>query len=83
MRGSSLFSRGVTLARAGTVAAVSLTALVVAAVGVVAFVAELQKTWEWYFLMERTIALATPVALVLVSVSVIACFCLIAVTAGD
>ena len=74
---------GRTLARAGTVLAVSLATLVVAVVGAVAFVAEVNETWEWYFLMERAIALATPFALALVGLSVIACFCLVAVTTGE
>ena len=37
-------------------------AVLVAAVGAVAVGAELLNTWEHYFLMERTIAAATPVA---------------------
>jgi hypothetical protein len=65
------------------VVAVALVALVVAAIGVVAIVAELHKTWEWYFLMERAIALATPVALGLVALSMIACFCLIALSPSE
>ncbi|MFB6302831.1 MAG: hypothetical protein ABEH78_08230 [Haloferacaceae archaeon] len=39
--------------------------LLVASVGAVAVVAELAGLWRYYFLMERTIAVATPIALVL------------------
>lgn len=65
------------LVRGGAVAAVLLVAVVVAAVGAVAVVAELNETWTWYFFMERTITVATPLTLGLVGLSVFACFCLI------
>jgi hypothetical protein len=68
---------GAALLRGGAVLAVSLVALVVAAVGAVALVAELNATWGWYFLMERSIALAAPITLALLGLSVLACFSLI------
>lgn len=71
------------LVRGGAVAVVALVCLVVAAVGAVALVAELNETWDWYFLMERTIALATPITLALVALSVVACFCLIVLSPND
>lgn len=74
---------GRTLARVSTVVAVGLVTLLIAAVGTIAFVAEINETWEWYFLMERAIALATPLVLVLVGLSVVACFCLVATTTGE
>lgn len=71
------------LVRGGAVVAVSLVCLVVAAVGAIAVVAELNETWGWYFLMERTITLATPLTLALVGLSVVACFCLIVLSPND
>lgn len=46
--------------------------LVVAGVGAVAVVSELAGTWDYYFLMERTVALATPVATALLGATVLA-----------
>lgn len=46
--------------------------LVVAGVGAVAVVAELVGTWNYYLLMERTIAIATPVATALLGLAVLA-----------
>ena len=71
------------LVRGGAVVVVSLVYLVVAAVGAVAVVAELNETWRWYFLMERAIAFGTPITLALVGLSVVACFCLIAFSPRD
>jgi hypothetical protein len=72
-----------TVLRGGAVLAVSLVALVVAAVGAITLVAELNATWGWYFLMERSIALATPVTLVLLGLSVLACFSLIVLSPSE
>jgi len=46
-------------------------AVLVAAVGAVAVGAELLNTWGHYFLMERAIAAATPVAGVLLGLSLL------------
>ncbi len=43
--------------------------LAVAAVGGVAVVAESLSTWSWYFRMERAVALATPLVVGLVAVT--------------
>jgi hypothetical protein len=71
------------LVRGGAVAVVALVCLVVAAVGAVAVVAELNETWGWYFLMERTITFGTPIALALVGLSVVACFGLVVLSPSD
>ena len=68
--------------RAGTVLSATALCLVVAAVGVVAFVAELHATWTWYFRMERTIATATPLAMWLLAASLAFLFGTVA-TAGE
>lgn len=67
--------------RAGTVLSATALCLVVAAVGVVAFVAELHATWTWYFRMERAIETATPLAMWLLGASVAFLFGTVA-TAG-
>ena len=68
--------------RAGTVLSATALCLVVAAVGVVAFVAELHATWTWYFRMEQAIETATPVAMGLLGASVAFLFGTVA-TAGN
>lgn len=54
-----------------SVACSLLCLLVVAGVGAVALGAELLNTWNHYFLMETTIAAATPVATGLLGVAVL------------
>lgn len=49
--------------RGATLVSFAGLCLVVAVVGAVAVLAELQNTWRWYFRMEQTIALATPIVL--------------------
>jgi uncharacterized membrane protein len=66
--GSTLLVRAI---RGVTALSVVGLALVVLGVGVVAFLAELAKTWTWYFRMEQAMALATPVVLVLLVVSIV------------
>ena len=46
-------------------------ALVVLGVGAVAMVAEFVNTWTYYFLLERTVALATPVTTALLALAVL------------
>jgi hypothetical protein len=46
-------------------------AVVVAGVGAVALGAELLNTWSHYFLMERTITAATPIAGVLLALALL------------
>lgn len=48
-----------------TVCVVGAFCLVVLGVGTVAMAAELLNDWDHYFLMERAVAVATPVATVL------------------
>lgn len=55
-----------------TLGFVGALCLVVAGVGAVAVVAELVGVWRYYLLMERTIALATPVATVLLAATILA-----------
>lgn len=57
--------------------------LVVMAVGAVAVYAEAQKTWTWYFHMERAIETATPIAVGLVVVSLLAFFGFVLVAGRD
>lgn len=57
------------ICRVGTLLSATALLLVVAAVGAVAFVAEMYATWTWYFRMEQAIATATPVAVWLLGVS--------------
>jgi hypothetical protein len=47
---------------------------VLALVGVVATVAELNGSWSWYLRMEKAISASTPVALGLAAVTVVALF---------
>ncbi|PSQ11950.1 hypothetical protein BRC93_03400 [Halobacteriales archaeon QS_5_70_15] len=54
-----------------TVLFAAALAVLVAAVGAVAVAAELGNTWGDYFLMERTIAAATPVAGVLLGLTLL------------
>ncbi len=60
--------------RVGTVLSATALLLVVALVGLVAFVAEMHATWTWYFRMERTISAATPVAMWLLGSSFVFLF---------
>lgn len=62
--------RPATLVRGLTVLSVSGLLLVVLGVATVAMLAEFAKTWRWYFRMERAIAVATPIALLLLGLSV-------------
>lgn len=64
-----------------TVATVGLLGLVVSGVGVVAVFAELVNTWDYYFLMERAVAVASPVATVLAGLTVLTGFAAVAVAA--
>lgn len=76
-------SRDATLARSVRLLAVVSTAallVVLASVGAVATVSELQGTWVWYLKMEKFITASTPLALGLTGVAVLASFGL-AVTA--
>ena len=45
--------------------------LVVLGVGAVAMVAELGNTWTYYFMLERTVALATPVTTALLALALL------------
>lgn len=54
-----------------SVAVLCLLGLVVTAVGGVAILAELSNTWHSYFLMERTVAVASPVAPVLAGLTLL------------
>lgn len=71
------------VARGATVASTVALVFVVAAVGAVAVYAETQKTWTWYFHMERVIETATPVAVGLVVVSLFAFFGFVMVAGSD
>jgi|GEM_PF-3845693 len=61
---SRLF-RGLTLLSVGGLLLVLLGA------ATVAMLAEFAKTWRWYFRMEQAMALATPVTLVLLALTVV------------
>jgi len=61
---SRLF-RGLTLLSVGGLV------LVVLGAATVAVLAEFAKTWRWYFRMEQAMALATPVTLVLLGLSLV------------
>lgn len=64
--------RGATLGgafRGLTVASFAALCLVVAVVGGVAVVAESVNTWTWYFRMERAVAMATPLTVGLLAVT--------------
>ena len=64
--------RGMTLGgvfRRLTMVSFAALCLAVAVVGGVAVVAESISTWSWYFRMERAVALATPLVLGLVAVT--------------
>ena len=52
-----------------TVVSFAALCLAVAVVGGVAVVAESISTWTWYFRMERTVALATPLVVGLLAVT--------------
>lgn len=75
--------RVASVARAATVASTTALALVVMAVGAVAVYAEAQKTWTWYFHMEQAIETATPIAVGLVVVSLLAFFGFVLVAGRD
>jgi hypothetical protein len=62
------------IARAAPLVLVGALLAVVAGVGLVAFVAETQQTWRWYFRMEQVVAAATPLALALSGASILALF---------
>jgi multisubunit Na+/H+ antiporter MnhB subunit len=66
--GSTLLVRVV---RGVTALSVVGLALVVLGVGVVAFYAEVAKTWSWYFRMEQAMAVAAPVTVVLLAVALV------------
>lgn len=68
--------------RAITASTVALCLLVLA-VAVVATIAESFATWQWYFRMEQTIALATPVTIALLVISFVGGFALVAVAPAD
>ncbi|WP_458210002.1 hypothetical protein [Haladaptatus sp. NG-SE-30] len=57
--------------RFGTALSTVLLLVVVVAVGLVAFVAETQANWQWYFRMEQTITAATPIAMGLLTASLV------------
>lgn len=59
------------LLRGLTVLSLGGLVLVVLGAATVAILAEFVKTWEWYFRMERAMALATPVTLVLLALSAV------------
>ena len=67
-------SRLFRLARGVTALSVVSLALVVLGVGVVAFTAELAKTWSWYFRMEQAMALAAPATVALLAVAIVGGF---------
>ncbi|WP_254536046.1 hypothetical protein [Halomarina litorea] len=56
-------TRAARAVRWAAVASVGALCLLVAGVGAVAMVAEYNATWDWYFLMERAVAFATPAAM--------------------
>ena len=58
-------------------------ALVVLGVGIVAFYAEVAKTWSWYFRMEQAMALAAPVTVVLLVVALAGGIGIVAVSHRD
>jgi hypothetical protein len=57
--------RGLTLLSVGSLV------LVVLGAATVAILAEFAKTWRWYFRMEQAMAIATPVTLVLLALSLV------------
>lgn len=61
----------------------SAVVVIVAAVGAVAFVAELHQTWTWYFRMEETISTVTPVVMGLVGVVLVTLFGLVLLSPTD
>ena len=70
--GLSARLRGMTLGgacRRLTMVSFAALCLSVAAVGGVAVVAESVSTWTWYFRMERAVALATPLVVGLLAVT--------------
>jgi uncharacterized membrane protein YqjE len=58
-------------------------ALVVLGVGVVAFYAEVAKTWSWYFRMEQAMAFAAPITVVLLVVALVGGIGVVAVSHRD
>jgi hypothetical protein len=54
------------------VASVLVLVAVVAGVGAVALGAEATQSWQYYLVMERAMAVATPVAVVLLGLAVLA-----------
>lgn len=57
--------RGLTLLSVGSLV------LVILGAATVAILAEFAKTWRWYFRMEQAMAIATPVTLVLLTLSLV------------
>ncbi|MFB6195998.1 MAG: hypothetical protein ABEI80_07480 [Haloplanus sp.] len=57
------------LVRGVTVLSMGGLVFVVLGAATIAVLAEFTRTWRWYFLMERAMALATPVAVTLLGVS--------------
>ena len=58
-------------------------ALVVLGVGIVAFYAEVAKTWSWYFRMEQAMAFAAPITVVLLTVALVGGIGVVAVSHRD
>jgi hypothetical protein len=78
--GAALLTRAV---RGITALSIAGLTLVVLGVGVVAFLAELAKTWTWYFRMEQAMALAAPVTVVLLAVALVGGVGIVAVSHRD
>ncbi len=57
--------------RVAALASVGALCLLVAGVGAVAVFAESYATWDWYFVMEKAIALATPAAMWLLGAALV------------
>lgn len=67
-------SRAVQGVRIAAVASVVGLVLVLAGVGAVATVSELQGTWTWYLRMEKAITASTPLALGLLAATLVTLF---------
>lgn len=59
------------LCRGLTLLSVGSLLLVVLGAATVAILAEFAKTWRWYFRMEQAMAVATPVTLALLALSLV------------
>ncbi|MFB6101448.1 MAG: hypothetical protein ABEJ73_02670 [Haloplanus sp.] len=75
--------RPATLFRGLTVLSVGGLLLVVLGAAIVAVLAEFAKTWQWYFRMEQAMALAAPVTVVLLGLSLIGLLGVVAVAPSD